>query len=411
MAEIVDLFAGPGGWSEGVRMLGRTEVGVDNDKAACATAVAAGHRRILGNIHDLSISDVTTQPVEGVIASPPCPGFSDAGKGLGRKDLEMLIRSVGDMAYDGLPPELVIKRARGEQHDERSALTLEPLRWVIDAQPVWVALEQVPAVLPLWEAYATVLRQDGFYVWTGKLHAEQFGVPQTRTRAALLASRLPFDLPVPTHSRYYSHDPDKLDLGVEKWVSMAEALSLPYGSVVVSNYGTGGDARDRGERSASQPAATVTSKVGRNRVVLRGGVPKSGGGIHFGSERRAEDPAPTIQFGHDSASWRWHPVPAIDGETAEDVQSVNGRPSPTIVGPYAPDVVAAPGYRKAGDPPRQRTPGSVRITVEEAAVLQSFRRDYPWQGSQGKQFEQVGNAVPPLLAAHILGALRVRSGT
>jgi DNA (cytosine-5)-methyltransferase 1 len=379
---IVDLFAGPGGWDEGLNLLGNAAhvEGIEWDQAACETARAAGHARTKADI-------AKAEPREyrgafGVIGSPPCPGFSPAGLGLGRKDLELLTSAI-EMIGTGFDVDTILDNVRAQQHDERSALTLEPLRWALSIEAEWVALEQVPAGLPLWKAYANLLRSRDFSVWTGLVQAERYGVPQTRKRAVLIASRARIVAePVATHSRYHTRNPSKLDEGVQKWVSMAEALGRGAGRWVV--------------------AAGVTGA---------------------GTPRPEDCPAPTMT-GKGTAYWInnleaygtpiWTPTPAIEGENGADITWPYDRPSPTIVGSFAPDVVAAPGYRKPGDPPRQKTPGSVRVTVQEAAVLQSFRHDYPWAGKQGKQFQQVGNAVPPLMAAHVLaaaGAGELRSDT
>lgn len=44
----------------------------------------------------------------------------------------------------------------------------------------------------------------------------------------------------------------------------------------------------------------------------------------------------------------------------------------------------------------------VSLTIEEGLILQSFRPDYPVQGTKSKKWEQIGNAIPPLLAAAVL---------
>jgi DNA (cytosine-5-)-methyltransferase len=47
-----------------------------------------------------------------------------------------------------------------------------------------------------------------------------------------------------------------------------------------------------------------------------------------------------------------------------------------------------------------------RITVQEAAALQTFPRDMQWSGTQSVQFRQIGNAVPPRLALAVAEAVK-----
>ena len=222
----VELFAGPGGFSTGHKLAELDDVELDGyewDPDACATAVAAGHKRELADVAVVPLPPRGS--IRGLIGAPPCQGFSPAGLKLGRGDSPLIMRAIDDMAA-GMDPEYVMDALHRACADHRSSLVLQPLRWALAVNPEWICLEQVPPVLPIWQAMAEVLVRHGYSFWVGILSAKRYGVPQTRRRAFLAANRVSGEVRMPmfTHSRYHSRDPQRLDPGMPKWVSMAEAL-------------------------------------------------------------------------------------------------------------------------------------------------------------------------------------------
>lgn len=389
---VLDLFRGAGGWSVACRELGLEDHGVECMDEANRTAEAAGFKTAFLNVWEPP-GWIMLTTWTGLIASPPCQTFSQAGSGSGRKALDDVLRAIKDERWRTLED---LKALGEEVGDERTALVLTPLYYALILNPEWVALEQVPTVLPVWEAIAEVLASMGYNVWTGVLHSEQYGVPQTRKRAILLASRTrEVHQPVPTHSKYHARSPERLDEGVLPWVSMAEALGwgeedkigFPRKYDGRGEPVTIGDEEYRGRdlRDGDQPSFVVTEKA-RSWDRYFSGAGNYAADRVGQQPRNPEQPAHTIT-GKGTAYW-------VAPEWAFK------RPSTTIVGSFRPDVVAAPGYRTTVS--RQNAPNSARVTAQEAGILQSFPADYPWQGSKTKQFLQVGNAVPPRMARAIL---------
>lgn len=279
---IVDLFAGPGGWSLGLRALGFEDVGVEFDKDIAATREALGLQTIHADVRDVSVE--AWRQIDGLIASPPCQTFSVAGKQRGLED------------------------ARGQ-------LIYEPKRFIEAHMPTFVAFEEVPPVLPFWKEYAEWMRRIGYRVWTGILNAADYGVPQSRKRAFLLASLVSNPAPLPgTHARSVDPHPSLFADKRKKWITVAEAL----------------------------PHRT------------------------------------------DLPEWCYR------------------RPATTIVRSFCPHIVAGPGYRKAGDGPRQNAPGSFEVSIDEMAVLQGAWPGMPFQGSKTKRFSICGALLPPPWATAVL---------
>lgn len=527
----VDLFGGPGGWDVAAQALGIQVVGLEFDADACATRRANGLPTIRCDVSRYQFP-LSNLEVDGLIASPPCPQFSNAGLGRGRlltrelqtaikdqfhgherRDLhtkrcaDILIPGIIDqmMDVDGFADEDAFHAVANEAAAE-AMLMVEPARYIARLQPRWVVMEQVPAVLPLFDTYRAQLEALGYWCWVGKLKAEQFGVPQTRTRAVLMASnRAPIHPPTPTHQEYVPGEaagegadcrPSLFGPGVAPWISMAEALGWVGDSLV--GFPRKGDDRgpvtddgyrERDLRPDSEPSFAVTEKA-RSWVVDTGQNSEFGGGRtkryvrsidapspaatsqtrswrledrqDNGAERDITEPAPTILASHDNGNKRFvlntrrdqrpdgstqtrpgeEPAPTLTA-AAGDGQWIFERPATTVMGDprvwppghkiNAEDIAAGrtgiqrgsglewphrrPSSTIVGSNPGAINPegggkdipssarGYVRLTVDHALVLQSFPFDFQVTGTVTSQFKQCGNAIPPLLAWHILRAV------
>ncbi|MFD3638261.1 DNA cytosine methyltransferase [Streptomyces griseus] len=261
----VELFAGPGGMTLGLRAAGIHGTGIEWDPNAVATRRAAGLPTIHADVRNHGPRDFPD--ATALAGGPPCQTFTVAGNGTGRDELDRVVDAVKRMGdRQTIDPR--------DFADDRTALVLEPLRWALEAIDTGrpyelIVLEQVQQVQQVWNGYADALTAEGYHVATGVLATEQYGVPQTRRRAVLIASlNGPVALPQPTHRSYRKGVPQhEGDPRLLPWVSMGDALDRPGPFTVVSNYGTGGDPKNRGRRTSSEPAFTVTGKISRNRIV------------------------------------------------------------------------------------------------------------------------------------------------
>jgi DNA (cytosine-5)-methyltransferase 1 len=311
---VADLFCGASGWSVAARDLGLDTIGYDLSPAAVATSRAAGF-----TVRLVDLTDHHPEPCDGIVASPPCQPFSVAGLKHGR-------------------------------NDTRSRLALAVWHWANHSQPRWVAVEQVEGAAPMVNRLAAMLTTIGYHTALRLVDAETFGVPQTRRRIVLMAhrERTPGQ-PRTTHSRYNRRYPHRLQRGLPRWVTMAEAL-------------------------------------------------------HW------DDGRPWGPDGHPEQHWVSHgeevldlSLPARPPDVDPATAWLRERPATTVVSRYRSDVIASPGWRTGA--PRQNAPGSVTVTVAEAGVLQGFPPCYPWQGSAQTQYRLVGNAFPPPVAKAVIEEL------
>lgn len=353
MPTVVDLFAGSGGLTQGFADEGfRPVLAVEWDLHAASTYAANfGEDHVVWD----DIEKVTEVPyADIVVGGPPCQGFSN----LGSRD----------------------------PTDPRNRLWVEFMRAVLDANPYVFVIENVdrfsrsPEFALLMEELASGrLRRWKHHDWA-VLNAADYGVPQRRQRTIVVASRVgPIALPAPTHA--------KGGEGKRKpWMTVRSVLEgLPNVPEAIN-----------------LPKSTVTF-FGDRRVP---GVFKSLD-IHLGRRPRpiSLERYDLIPPGGGRFNLPDHLLPACWANKPTGTTDVMGRmrwdaPSLTIRTEFfKPEKGQYLHPQWDEDDPDNRV--NRPITHLEAAMLQTFPRDFLWCGTKIEIAKQIGNAVPPRLAAAI----------
>ena len=380
----IDLFSGAGGMAEGFRQAGFGILSAnDLDPTASKTfrknfpeagfiegpiaglqpeGLLAGHRIAEGGI-------------DCVIGGPPCQAFS-------------------------------INNHRRSAADDRAGLFRDYLRIVAGLKPRTLVMENVPGILSagggaVVEEIEEFLAALGYESRARILFAEEYGVPQERRRVFFIATRLGWEdslvpdgtygpRPKPSrHSRDFMHRWRRSQGRVYGHMN-ALTVGAAISDLPAIENGGGSD-----RMAFPRPPATQLQKL------LRGNQKSL---LHHRTRSLSEKMMERVRLIPEGGSWRDLPQDLLpSGMTRAKRNSHTkryGRParksrSCTIL------TKCDPHWGSYIHPTQDRT-----LSVREAARLQSFPDSFGFSGGIGSQYAQIGNAVPPLLAAAVANAVK-----
>lgn len=373
----IDLFSGAGGLSLGLLDAG-FDVRLSSDRDA---ACEATHVRNMPHVPFIqaSIEDLTASALLGaaglqageldlLVGGPPCQGFSIIG-------------------------QRVI-------WDPRNGLVKHFLELASALKPRCVMIENVPGLATL--GGGAVLRdigrafeEAGYAVECAELLAAQYGVPQMRWRMFFIGWRIDQGrsggFPFPTHGRAGIGDlvPNRtISAGdMEDFVTIGDAIGdLPI-------IEAGGSATEYGGRPTGRYQLAMRAAAGRllhNHYAAR--LSKQNlariRALRPGQDWRDLAPEllpPGMQRAHRKDHTRRYRRMAWDGVARSIITRFRDPKS----GEYT-------------HPEQHRT-----ISIREAARIQSFPDWFVFEGSYTQQYDQVGNAVPPLLGRAVARELKM----
>lgn len=279
----------------------------------------------------------------------PCPPFSHAGKQLGKDDERDLFPRMLELVDTLRPRAVMIENVRGIMDPKFS-----------DYRD-WIEAKLQGGTYRGDDG--KIAHEDGLgYTvckW-GVLEASDFGVPQLRPRAILVAFRndvikdLKYEWPAPTH---------------EEPVSVAERLEASMRERY-ERYFEGPHAErarksfERWTTKARERDAELKGKGGGIAPTLVGGSKKHGG----------------ADLGPSRAKAAWKQLGISGMGVANDIDTCAEKKSEErdLFGPDGP-----------------------MLTVRQAAIIQGFPTEWDFSGGKTAQYRQVGNAFPPPVAAAV----------
>jgi DNA (cytosine-5)-methyltransferase 1 len=403
---VVDLFAGAGGLSEGFQQAGfKIVAGTDHDPDAAATYARnfPNAQTIIGDVREPALREQILEAARGVdvlIGGPPCQAYSQV------RNHSRLI------------------------DDPRNSLYREFVQTVADARPSAFVMENVPglAQMGVQDQVAEDLALDGEYLVRPQLvDAADFGVPQTRKRLVFLG----------VHHSLATSAPVIVGSGATRLLQLSRLESEAPGYQVRARSDLGSDLLNRLADPQDLTAVTAEQAIGDLRA------------LEIGRRDETLDalPAATSAFQRQMRQRRSRPVQnvSVPRSQADTVQRLLGIPaggnhldlSEDLRGRYLSGQKWGPhngtglmsrrhyyAYRRLhpaiwawtlntkGDSVYHYAEARC-LSVREFARLQSFpdkfvfavdprRGPIPGRiggGAAHSRYRQVGNAVPPLLAA------------
>lgn len=358
---VVDLFCGAGGLSLGFEMAGyHIALGVEREELPCQTyRYNFGTHCHLSDVSDISdpsafIGEYGLERVDVIIGGPPCQGFSRVGRGK--------IRSLlNDSSYI---------------HDPRNQYYKDFVRFIQALQPLYFVMENVPDMRYfadgeglLIEKVLRFFRELGYKTDWQVLQADHYGVSQARRRLFVIGNRLGQEIVWPEKT----HEGDPITV----WQAISDLPIVPHGH--------------REDEMPYVPRCELNSY----QQMMRQGA----GDILYNHQTRWHNSQDLEAFAWLPEGGKYVDLPRHYKRYRDDIfkdkywKLYRNRPSWTIEAHIGKDTYRHIYPSRSNEPEPPRT-----ISVREAARLQSFPDRFRFLGAFTRQFYQVGNAVPPLLA-------------